>query len=93
MLAQISIKTLSAVAVSAVLAGMIVALTSAAPQALAQPQTDAGTHQPAAKADRLPARTTGASCSAGAWPYDRNCQFDHRQAADGPRSIRIIALR
>lgn len=93
MFGLITIKNLSAVAVAAMLAGLTVALTSAAPQALAEPLAEARAHQPAAKAGRLPVRLTGADCSAGAWPYDRSCQFDHRHAADEARAVRIIALR
>jgi hypothetical protein len=93
MFGLITTKSLGAVAIAAMLAGMTVALTSAAPRALAEPLAEAGTDQPAAKASRLPVRVTGAACSAGAWPYDRACQFDHRQAADEPRAVRIIALR
>jgi hypothetical protein len=93
MLAQIATKTLSAVAGAALLAGLAVALPSGAPVASAEPQVETATQQPAAKGDRLATRVTGLACSEGAWPYDQNCQFDHRQAADEARTVRIIALR
>ena len=88
----ITTKTLGAIAVAATLAGLTVALTSAAPQALAEPLAETVTDQ-SAKASRLPVRVTGAACSVGAWPYDRACQFDHRHAADEMRPVRIIAHR
>jgi hypothetical protein len=92
MLKRITTNALGAVALAAVLAGLTVVLTTVAPQASAEPQiTAAG---PAAKANRLGARITGAACSSAAWPnYDRNCQFDRRQAADNVPTVRIIALR
>jgi hypothetical protein len=41
----------------------------------------------------LPARVTGAACSAQSWPsYDVACQFDLRRPADHVRKVRVVSL-
>jgi hypothetical protein len=75
-------KSLTAVTAAALAAGLLVVLTSVAPEAKAEAPVTA----------ELPALLKGAACSPRGWPhYEQGCQFDLR----GPevRSVRVIAIR
>jgi hypothetical protein len=81
----------AAVATAAAVAGLMVLLTSAAPEASAAPAVESVVQQVHVKGDRLPNRISGSACSALSWPnYEQSCQFDLRGPA---RIVRIIALR
>jgi hypothetical protein len=93
-------KSIAAVAAAATVAGMLALLTSAVPDAKAEPRIEVSAHQPQVNRDRLSPPATGAACSSShSWPYyDQRCQFDLRQPAHdaprvAPRVIRVIALR
>jgi hypothetical protein len=85
-------KTVSAVTAAAIIASLGVFLTSAVPEAKAEPA--AAALQPAlAKSDRLPVQVKGAACSTRGWPhYEQNCQFDLRKSADHVRTVRVVGL-
>jgi hypothetical protein len=81
-------KSIAAIAVAAVTAGLIVSFTATVPEARAE---DA--FAPLAKGDRLPLFRTGADCSSRGWPhYEQSCQFDVRRSSEAP-AVRIIDLR
>jgi hypothetical protein len=81
------------IALAAAIAGVVVFLTTLAPQANAPADTRT-LSQATAKGDRLPLAVKGAACSRHAWPdFDRRCQFDFRKPANEEQQVRIIALR
>jgi hypothetical protein len=85
-------KSIAAIAVAAVAAGLIVSFTATVPEARAEPQVEDAL-APLAKGDRLPLFRTGADCSSRGWPhYEQSCQFDVRRSSDAP-AVRIIDLR
>jgi hypothetical protein len=75
-------KSITAVTAAALAAGLLVGLTSVAPEAEAKVPV----------AVELPALLKGAACSSRGWPhYDQGCQFDLRGSE--ARTVRVIALR
>src|SRR4051794_11313268 len=94
--AATSITTIAASALivaGALLAGSVVFLTSIAPDASAETLAVSALLPVLAKSDRLPATTKGSACSSQSWPnYDRNCQFDLRQAAGDVVKVRVLEL-
>ena len=77
----------------ALLAGSVVFLTSIALEAKAETLTASALQPVLAKSDRLPATMKGSACSSQSWPnYDRNCQFDLRQAAGDVVKVRVLDL-
>jgi hypothetical protein len=83
-----TVCAISAAAATAI-AGLMVLLTSAAPDASAAPAI--AVQQAQVKGDRHPNRISGSACSSFGWPnYEQSCQFDLRGPA---RTVRIIALR
>lgn len=94
MFKSVAAKSMTALAAAAMIAGMLAFLTSAVPEAKAEPQIEASV-QPTTNGDRPSPRETGAACSSRSWPYyDQSCQFDLRRPADEPpTAVRIIAFR
>jgi len=91
-----SITTSSVVAIvaAALVAGLMIVLTSVVPEAKAESQVKGTLHQSHGKRDRLPAPVKGSACSQSGWPnYEQICQFDLRRSANEARTVRIIALR
>ena len=77
----------------ALLAGSVVFLTSIAPDAKAETLAASALLPVPAKSERLPAAMKGSACSLQSWPnYDRNCQFDLRQAAGDVVKVRVLNL-
>lgn len=100
MLRSIAAATsITAIAVSALivagalLAGSVVFLTSIALDAKAETPVVSALLPVLAKSDRLPATMKGSACSSQSWPnYDRNCQFDLRQAVGDVLKVRVLDL-
>jgi uncharacterized membrane protein len=89
MLTSAMAKSVTAVAVAALMAGLAALSMSAIPEAKANPQPAV-----AAKGDKLPMRVRGTACSTRSWPYyDQNCQFDLRRSANDAGEVRLIGLR
>jgi len=81
------------IVVAAAIAGVVVFLTTLAPQANAPVDTRA-LPQASTKGDRLPLAVKGAACSKHGWPdFEQRCQFDFRKPANEGQQVRIIALR
>jgi hypothetical protein len=81
------------IALAAAIAGVVVFLTTLAPQANAPTDTRVFP-QATSKADRLPLAVKGAACSKHGWPdFEQRCQFDFRKPANEEQRVRIIALR
>jgi hypothetical protein len=94
MLKSDTAKSIAAIAVAAVVAGVATLLTAGVPDAKAEPQVEAALLQPHAKNDALPALGKGAVCSSHGWPhYEQSCLFDRRGAANEASAVRIIAVR
>jgi hypothetical protein len=87
-------QSISAVTAAALVGTVAAFLTPVAPEARAGTQVGtAALHGAHVKADRLPARVTGAACSSQSWPsYDLVCQFDLRRSADNVRKVRVVSL-
>jgi hypothetical protein len=86
-------QSIAAVATAAVTASLAVFLTSAVPEAKAEPIMSAVQQPPLAKSDRLPVVVKGAACSTRGWPhYEQNCQFDLRRSADDRGTVRVVGL-
>jgi hypothetical protein len=86
-------KPIIRMAAAAIIAGLVVFATSAAPKANV-PDDNRALPQASAKGDRLPLHLKGAACSKHGWPnFEKNCQFDLRNPADEARTVRVIALR
>lgn len=80
------LKSVITMAGAAVIAGLIVFLTSAPPKANA-----AGV---SAEPGELASTVKGAPCSTHGWPnFEPSCQFDFRKPAHEARAVRVIALR
>jgi hypothetical protein len=94
MFRAVTTRSISAVTAAALVGGFAAFLTPIAPVARADAPIGAAAPQGAhVKADRLPARVTGAACSAQSWPsYDVACQFDLRRPADHVRKVRVVSL-
>ena len=96
-------KSITPVAVSILLAGAAVLLSSVvlaallssvAPEAKAASDVTRTIHLSYAKGNRLPPSDRGTACSWFGWPhYEQACLFDRRRPADEPRRVRVIASR
>jgi hypothetical protein len=85
----ITMQSVAAVAIAAVLAGTGVFLTSVAPPANAMPQFGLG-NETLAKAVQLAPPVSVAACSARSWPnYDQGCL---RRSVGELRQVRVINL-
>jgi hypothetical protein len=94
MLKSDTAKSIAAIAVAAVVAGVATLLTAGVPDAKAEPQADAALHQPYAKNDVIRALAKGTECSSRGWPhYEQSCLFDLRGAANEARTVRVIVVR
>lgn len=83
-------KSVTAVAIAGLMAGLAALSISAVPEAKAQSQL-AVAH---AKGDKMPMRVSGTACSLRSWPYyEQNCQFDLRRPANNAGEVRFIGLR
>jgi hypothetical protein len=79
------IKTISAIAVAAVVAAGFVAFPSFSPQ------VEASSPVPGVKGDRADIRPLGTDCGQKAWPYfDAACLRDARNPLVQPRDVRIV---
>jgi hypothetical protein len=79
------LKTLSAIAIAAIVSAAFVIFPSLSPQVVA------GTPVPGAKSDRLDLRPLGAACSQQAWPYfEAACLRDTRMAMGQARDVRFV---
>jgi hypothetical protein len=77
-------KPIIRLAAAALVTGLIVLATSAAPKANV-PDNSGALIQPSAK---------GVACSQYGWPhFEQNCQFDARRPNNEARIVRVIALR
>jgi hypothetical protein len=86
------LKSTRQIAAAGLIAGVVIFLTSVAPQANI-PGGNAASPQAFAKGDRLPVLTKGAKCSQRAWPnYEQNCLFDNRRSADDVRKVGVVNL-
>lgn len=80
------LRTVSAIAIAAVVAAGLVAFPS-----LSAP-VEARSHAPAAKGDRLDVRPLGAACSQHAWPYfESNCLRDNSRPMGQARTVRMVS--
>jgi len=80
------IKTVSAIAVAAIVAACFVAFPSLSPQ------VEASAPMPGAKADRADLRPLGTDCSKNAWPYfEAACLRDMRSPLHQVREVRLIS--
>jgi hypothetical protein len=79
------IKTISAIAVAAIIAAGLVAFPSFSPQ------VEASAPVLGAKGDRADVRPLGTDCGLNAWPYfDAACTHDARNPLIQPREVRFI---
>ena len=84
------LKSIISMAAAALIAGLMVFLTSVAPEVNAA-EVKRALPQPFAMADRLPILVKGAACSQRSWPhYEQSCLFDKRVSADKVRKVRVI---
>lgn len=90
----ISVQSVSATAVAALIGALAAFLTPVAPQARAETQVAVpALERSNVKGDRLPQLVTGRACSSTSWPnYDRGCQFDLRRSIDDVRVVRIVNM-
>jgi hypothetical protein len=80
------IKTVSAIAVAAIVAGWFVAFPSLSPE------VEASSPLPGAKGDRADVRPLGIECGQKAWPYfDAACTRDTRNPLLAPHDVRLIS--
>jgi hypothetical protein len=80
------IKTISAVAVAAIVAAWFVAFPSLSPE------VEASSPVVGAKGDRADIRPLGIDCGQKAWPYfDASCLRDVRHPLIQPREARLIS--
>ena len=80
------IKTIAAVSVAALIAGVITFLPGVSPT------VEASTPQAGVKADRLDLRPRGAACSQRGWPhYERACLRDASRNAGQARTVRVVS--
>jgi hypothetical protein len=94
MIKSVVAKSITAIAVLALVAGPAIFLVSVALEAKAETQVEGALRQPDAKHDRLPVLATGADCSLRGWPnYEPTCRFDLRRPAHEARTVRVIVLR
>ena len=79
------IKTISAIAVAAIVAAGLVAFPSFSPQ------VEASAPVVGAKGDRADIRPLGTNCGQKAWPYfDAACTHDARNPLIQPREVRFV---
>ena len=79
------IKTVTAVAVAAIIAGCLVVLPSLSPS------VEASSPVPGAKGDRADMRPLGVDCSQKAWPYfESACLRDARHPLVQVREVRVV---
>ncbi len=79
------IKTVSAIAVAAVVAAGLVAFPGLSPEVVASSAAVG------AKGDRADMRPLGVDCSQKAWPYfDAACLRDARNPLVSPREVRFV---
>jgi hypothetical protein len=94
MIKSVTIKSITAIAALALLAGPAIFFVSVVLEAKAETQVEGALPQPDAKHDRLSGLATGADCSLRGWPnYEPNCRFDLRRPAQEARTVRVIVLR
>jgi len=94
MFKSIAALSITAIAAAAIVAGLVVFLTSVVPEARAESKINDAVHLSHAKGDRLTILVKGTACSSRGWPhYEQSCQFDTRRPANEARTVRIIALR
>jgi hypothetical protein len=94
MFRSITVKLISATGAAALMAGLVISLTSTAPDAKAAPAVAGALHQAHPKGDRLSVLVRGAPCSLRSWPYyDQNCRFDLRRPANEAPTVRVLAFR
>jgi hypothetical protein len=94
MFKSITASSIIAIVAAALVAGLMIVLTSVVPEAKAESQGKGAPHQSHTKRDRLPALAKGYACSQSGWPhYEQICQFDLRRSASEAWTVRIIALR
>jgi hypothetical protein len=80
------LKTISAIATAAVVAGGLVTFPSLSAQVEAHSQA------PAAKADRIDIRMPGETCSQQAWPYlASDCLRDNSRPMGQARAVRVVS--
>ena len=78
-------RSISAIALAALLAGTATILTSFSDKVVASAPIHSG------KGDRLDIRPLGAQCSEQAWPYfEANCVRDRRAAMGQAKARRIV---
>ncbi|MEA2982144.1 MAG: hypothetical protein QOF09_3967 [Alphaproteobacteria bacterium] len=78
-------RSISAVALAALIAGTVTILPSFSEKVVASAPIHGG------KGDRLDVRPIGAQCSEQAWPYfEANCVRDRRQAMGQAKPARIV---
>jgi hypothetical protein len=85
MIKQIS-RPVSAVALAALIAGVITILPASSGKVVASAPLNSG------KSDRLDLRPLGTQCSEQAWPYfEADCLRDKRQAMGKAKEARIVS--
>jgi hypothetical protein len=78
-------RSISAIAVAALIAGTVTILTSFSDKVVASAPIHSG------KGDRLDIRPLGTQCSEQAWPYfEANCVRDKRTAMGKAKAPRIV---
>jgi hypothetical protein len=88
---QSMFKLIIAITAAAVIAAILVGITSAPPNAAANKA--AALADAPVNSERISAPVMGAECSTRAWPnFDYNCQFDRRNPANEARVVRVIVF-
>jgi hypothetical protein len=91
---SITAQSITAIAAAAIAASLVVLLTSAVPEAMADSRVKDAVSQPGVTTGSFPILAQGASCSSRGWPhYEQSCQFDKRRPINEARMVRVIALR
>ena len=79
-------SSISAIALAALVAGMVTILPGASDEVVASTPIHGG------KGDRLDIRPLGAKCSEQGWPYfEANCLRDRRMSMGQVKTVRIVA--
>ena len=82
---KITKKSISAVVVAALVAGVVTLLPGGSDKVVAHAPLNSG------KGDRLDIRPLGTKCSEQAWPYfEAKCTRDRRQAMGEVKAVRIV---
>jgi hypothetical protein len=88
-----TVQSITAVAVAALVAGLVAFLPSGPNEAKAETQKKTILLQPQARG-QSPSALTGAGCASRPWPdYEQNCLFDLRPTASNVPPVRLIALQ